>query len=201
MSAEAQATGHLGRSLDDHLDEMAGEEAAPGGGSAAAVCAAMAAALVVSVARQSRERWDDAMAIAAQAEQLRSRAALLVELDARAFDQALRALAERREGGSPERDAELEQSLARAAELPLEIAEIGADLAELAAETSGRCDIKVQADAMAAATLAEAASRAATGLVEVNLTTTEGDARMSAARSLVARAGASRERALGSGVD
>lgn len=197
MSAKAQAAGSLGLSLDDHLAEMAGEEAAPGGGSAAAVCAAMAAALVCSVARQSREQWEDAVAMAAQAEQLRARAALLAELDARAFDQALRTLAEPGDG-SPDRDARLERSLTRAAELPLEIVEIGADVTELAAQTADRCDPKVKADAIAAATLAEAASRAGATLVEVNLTTTEEDPRVDLARSLVARARISCERALGS---
>ena len=195
-----ETTGALDQPLGTLLAEIAGEEPAPGGGSAAAVCAAMAAALVVSVARLSRERWEGALATVAQAERLLSRAALLAEMDASAFDQALRTLAERDEIASHERDARLEQSLARAAELPLEIAEISADIAELAALASSHCTPEVRADGVAAATLAEAATRTAAGLVEVNLTVTDDDPRLSVARSLLACAEASRGQALDSRV-
>jgi len=137
-----------------------------------------------------------AMTLVAQAEQLRGRVALLVEMDARAFDQALRTLAERDEIAAPERDARLEQSLARAAELPLEIAEISADVAELAALASSHCNPEVRADGAAAAILAEAATRTAAGLVEVNLTMTGDDPRVGVARSLLTCAEESRGRVL-----
>jgi len=193
---EGETAGALEQPLGALLAEIAGEEPAPGGGSAAAVCTAMAAALVASVARLSRERWEGALAVVAQAEQLRGRVALLVEMDARAFDQALRTLAERDEIAAPERDARLEQSLARAAELPLEIAEISADVAELAALASSHCNPEVRADGAAAAILAEAATRTAAGLVEVNLTMTGDDPRVGVARSLLTCAEESRGRVL-----
>jgi methenyltetrahydrofolate cyclohydrolase len=196
VSDVGEMVGALDRPLGTLLTEIAGEEPAPGGGSAAAFCAAMSAALVASVARLSRERWNGALAAVAQAERLRSRAALLVEMDARAFDQALRTLAERDEIAPHERDTRLEQSLERAAELPLEIAEISADVAELASLASSHCIPEVRADSVSAAILAEAAARTAAGLVEVNLTVNDGDPRLSVVRSLLARAEASRGQAL-----
>lgn len=199
MGDKGETAGALEQPLGDLLAEIAGEEPAPGGGSAAAVCTAIAAALVASVARLSRERWEGALAVVAQAEQLRGRVALLVEMDARAFDQALRTLAERDEIAADERDARLGQSLARAAELPLEIAEISADVAELAALASSHCDPEVRADGVAAAILAEAAARTAAGLVEVNLTVTDDDPRVGVARSLLVCAEESRDRVLDEG--
>src|SRR4029077_13006922 len=111
---------------------LAGDAPGPGGGSAAALTTSFAAALVMMVARRSRDSWEDAAGIAAQALALQMRSAPLVDADAEAWVEALAAL----EGGGG--DADLEGRLAHAAEIPLLIARTAADVAELAAVTAER---------------------------------------------------------------
>jgi len=165
------------------LDELAGP-VPPGGGSALGLAVAMAAAVVAMAARASKESWDAAGGVAAQAEALRARAAPLAQRDAEIYDAALAA----RDGAAalaPEkRDWEIGKAFAAAAEPPLEIARAAADVAELAAEVAAFGDAHVRADAVAAATLAAAAARAAVTLVAVNLTALEGDPRVAEAERL-----------------
>jgi hypothetical protein len=59
----------------------------------------------------------------------------------------------------------------------------------------GRASLR--GDAVVAALLAEAASAAATRLVEINLERAAADPRVARARAVAARAGEARERALG----
>lgn len=197
MEASTQAADALDRPLGEFLDQLAGDVAAPGGGSTAGVCVGMAAGLVACVARRSYDDWDDAGAALAQAEKLRSRVAPLIDLDARAFDEALRMLSTRAEIDAGERDSRLEESLARAAEVPLAIGEAAADVAELAALVSNYGTQELRADAATAAILAEAAARTAERLVAVNLTTTRNDTRLESAQEYLRRAQASRESATG----
>ncbi len=165
------------------LDEL-GSPVAPGGGSALAFTVAMAAAVVRMAARASKDSWDAAGGVVAQAEALRARAAPLAQLDAEMFDAALAV----RDGAAalpPEkRDWEIGKAFAAAAEPPLEIARAAADVAELAAEVARSGEPRVRADAVAAAMLAAAAARAAVTIVEVNLTSIEGDPRVAEAEGL-----------------
>ena len=178
------------------LDELAGP-APPGGGSALAFTVAMAAALVRMAARASKESWDAAGGIAAQADALGSRAAQLAQEDADCYDQAL-AVRDSAAALSPEkRDWEIGKAFAAAAEPPLEIARAAADVAELAAAVAVSGDPSVRADAVAAATLAAATARAAVTLVEVNLTAVEGDARIAEAERLASAAEDAASRARG----
>jgi formiminotetrahydrofolate cyclodeaminase len=165
------------------LDELAGSTP-PGGGSALAFSVAMAAAVVRMAARASKETWDAAAGVAAQADALRARAAPLAQLDADVYDRAL-AVRDGAAALSPEkRDWEIGKAFAAAAEPPLEIARTAADVAELAAEVAVSGDPRVRADAVAAATLAAAAARAAVTIVGVNLTAVDGDARVAEAERL-----------------
>jgi formiminotetrahydrofolate cyclodeaminase len=141
----------------------------PAGGSAAALAASMAAGLVRLVARVS-DGWGDAPGVAAQASALGDRSLALADDDHRAYARAMAELA------SPSRDATLGAALRRAAAVPLQIAEVAADLAILAALAAQEGSATVRADAWAAATLAEGAAVAAAQLVHVNLSTLpEGD--------------------------
>ena len=63
--------------------------------------------------------------------------------------------------------------------------EAASDTAQLASHTAAHCAGDVRADVAAAARLAAGAARAASHLVEVNLATLEGDARVVRARGLV----------------
>jgi len=184
--------------IDDFLDRLADGGRAPGGGSAAALSVAFAAGLVAMVARCSRG-WEDSSGIAAQSLAIRERAAQLARTDADAWQKASAALGEAgADGDAGARDRELEQKLGHAAAVPLEIAELGADAAALAALVGEYCDGAYRADAAAAAALASGGASAAAHLVQVNLTVQEGDERLKRARASEQAAAESAKRTLAS---
>jgi methenyltetrahydrofolate cyclohydrolase len=178
-----------GLSLPALLEELAAPREVPGAGSALAVALAMAAAVVQMAARLSPDSWADAAGVAAQAESLRERATRLVDEDADAYRRALEARAVADETKKPEqRDWSLGQITAAAAEPPLELARLAADLAELCTAAGARVEPRVQADVAAAAALAAAVARGARQLVAANLTALPGDPRVEEAAKLAAGA-------------
>jgi formiminotetrahydrofolate cyclodeaminase len=180
-------------SVDDLLDAIEAPAPSPCGGSAAALAAAMGASLVALVARQS-PAWTDARGVAAQAAALRARLVTLAAEDVRAYAAAVQALSAAGEGES--RDHLLGLALSHAADVPLAIARTAADVAELAALAAVHGKDGLKPDAATAATLAEAASRSAARLVEVNLATLPGDERHGAAAAAADAAADARRRAL-----
>jgi methenyltetrahydrofolate cyclohydrolase len=169
------------------LEELAAPREVPGAGSALAVALAAAAAVVQMAARLSPESWGEAAGVAAQAESLRERAAQLVDEDAEAYRRALEAREAPHEGEKPEqRDWALGQVTAAAAEPPLALARLAADVAELCAGAASRIELRVHADVAAAAALAAAVARGARDLVAVNLTALPGDPRVEEAERLAA---------------
>ena len=167
------------------VEHVSSSEAVPGSGWVAGVSASLVAALIVKVTARS-EGWAAAEGARAQALELRDRLLALAGQDARAYERALTAL--------ESRDENLHRALARAAEVPLAIAETAADVAFLAAECAERADGAERADASAAAALAAGAARAAARLVEVNLATLQDDERLARAeRAAEAAADASRQ--------
>jgi formiminotetrahydrofolate cyclodeaminase len=190
---------YLDLRIDDFLDRLTEGGRAPGGGSAAALAVAFAAGLVAMVARCSRGSWDDATGVAAQSLAIKERAAQLARTDADAWQKASAALHEAgADANASGRDRELEEKLGRAAAVPLEIAELGADAAALAALVGEYCDGAFRADAAAAAALASGGASAAAHLVQVNLTVQEGDERLRRARASEQAAAESAKRTLAS---
>jgi formiminotetrahydrofolate cyclodeaminase len=137
------------------------------------------------VARSSRDSWPEAAGVAAQAQVIRDRAVTLAQTDGKVWQDALSALADAQIGRDSDerRDFRLEGKLERAAAAPLEIAELGADAAALAALAGERGDATYRGDASAAAALAVGGARAAAHLVQVNLGVRPGDARLVRARA------------------
>jgi formiminotetrahydrofolate cyclodeaminase len=164
--------------LREFLDELAGEGRTPGGGSAAALVTAMAAGLLAKVARGSVDTWPEAAGIAAQAESLRARAAPLAQADAEQYEAALLARGQSGGGQDARQDFALGQAYAKAAEPPLQIAQVASDVAQLALTVAQNCDAALWADAVTAALLAAAAAKAAAELVAVNLTASADDRRV-----------------------
>lgn len=123
------------------------------------------------VANCSRESWEEAPGVVAQAIAIGERATALARMDAAVWDEALTALrdAESAAAGDPRSDFKLEQKLDAAAAAPLEIASLGADAVALASLAAEHGEPTYQADAAAAAALAAGAARAAAHLVRVNL--------------------------------
>lgn len=192
-----QADEYLDLRLGDFLDRLGTGKPAPGSGSASALTVAFAAGLVVMVARQSDGSWEDSRGIAAQALALQARAAPLALADAHVWQQALEALAAANADAAPP-NGELEAKLDLSAAVPLEIAEIAADTASLAALAAELGDGTYRPDAAAAAVLAAAGARAAAHLVAVNLTVQKSDVRVMRARASEEAAADAATRALDS---
>jgi methenyltetrahydrofolate cyclohydrolase len=177
------------------LARVTSDQPLPGGGSIAALVTALAAGLVETVARAS-DGWSAARGLAAQAKALRARVEPLAQRDADAYEQALLAL-RLPETLEPElRSDTIARSLSHAAEVPLAIALIAADVADAAAEAAECGNPLTCADASVAAALAEGAARGAAHLVAINLTTTADDQRVMRAEHAAQAAADASKRAL-----
>lgn len=187
--------GFRGQRLGEFLDAIAAETPAPGGGAVAAVVAAAAAGLVAMAGRFSLEQWDDAATVVERADELRRRLVPLAPADAQAFEEVLTAMRLPKDLEPEVRNATIGHALARAAEIPLEIAKEASEVATLGALVAENGNVNLRGDAVAGALLAEAAVRVAANLVEINLATRPDDARVVRAREHVAAAGAAAERA------
>jgi len=176
-------------SLTALLEELAAPRPVPAAGSALAAALAAAAAVAQKAARLSSGSWSGAVGAAAQAESLRERALGLVDEDAEAYRRALEAQERPAADASAERrDYALGRALADAAEPPLRLARLAADVAELCAAVAASGEPRVQADAAAASAIAAGVARGARELVAVNLTAAAGDSRVAEADRLAADA-------------
>jgi methenyltetrahydrofolate cyclohydrolase len=178
------------------LEDVASERPAPGGGSVAALAVALAAALTAMSARLSVGHWEGAAAVVEQAGALRAQAAPLAPADARAYEEVLAALRLPKHLEPAVREAALNDALGRAADPPLEIARVGAEIAVLAADAAEHGNPNLRGDATAGALLAAAAVRAAANLVEINLASTPADERIQTAQKHVLAAADAADRAL-----
>jgi methenyltetrahydrofolate cyclohydrolase len=153
--------------MQEFLDRLASRTATPGGGGAAAVTAALAAGLVAMAARFSVTQLPEASDLAVRADELRRRAANLADIDARAYQAVLDARRLPADGG--QRQQGMREALAGAAAVPLEISEIGAQLAEMARRVAQAGNPNLRGDALTGAVLAAAAARSAACLVDINV--------------------------------
>jgi formiminotetrahydrofolate cyclodeaminase len=175
------------------LDLVAADESAPGGGSAAAVSGALAAGLSSMAARLSTQQLTDATTLAQRAEGLRERVAPLAQEDATAYGLVLAA---QRAGDADDYDGRVRAALLEAADVPLAVAEAGAEVAKVAARLATDGNPNLKGDAICAVLLADAGVRAAATLVEINLSVARiEDGRLGHARELV-EAGASAHRSV-----
>ena len=179
------------------LEELAAPHPSPGSGSALALALAAAAAVVEMCGRVSARSWPDGAGAAAQAALLRERATALVQEDADAYSHALEARKATADLPPERRDFEVGRAFAAAAEPPLELARIAADLAELARVAASQGSESVQPDAAAAAALAAGVAQGARGLVAVNLTALPDDRRVAEADRLSSEAEQASEAARG----
>jgi formiminotetrahydrofolate cyclodeaminase len=164
--------GYLDLTLGEFLDQVAARVPAPGGGAVAAVSVAMAAGLAAMAARFSGDHLERAEAVAAQAETLRQRVAPLADADAEAYQKVIDAFARPREPGTEAgelRRQTIRRALEGAAEVPLRMAEVAAEVAELAATIANGGNPNLRGDAVTAALLAAAGARSAANLVDINV--------------------------------
>ncbi len=173
------------------LARVAARTPAPGGGSAAAITCALAAALTEMVAGFAD--GEAAGAARGRAGELRERALELAERDLSSYRPVLEAL--RLPADDDRRAPAVAMALSNAAEVPLEVAQIGAEVATLAGRLGQRAGRHVNGDAVAAAVLAESACQAAGALVTLNLRGA-GDSRPDRAAEFVHAATVARQHAL-----
>lgn len=168
----------------DLLDAVAARTSAPGGGAVAGTTTALAAALVAMAARFGPPGpvTDD---LVAKAEDLRGRAAPLADRDASAYRDYLLAVRAARDGTGPG-DA-VARALSAATDVPADLAEVAAEVAELADRLAGSGNPRLRGDAATAALLAASAARAAHLLVNENAG--PDDPRAARAADAAARAG------------
>ena len=120
---------------------------------------------------------------AERAGRLRARALELGERELSAYAPVLEA--SRLPKDDPTRSEKLGAALSDAADSPLEIAQLAAEVEQLATDLEATGNRSLQGDANAAAELAGAACRAAVRLVEINLAKRPDDPRLAQARKLV----------------
>ena len=186
---------YLGQPLGGFLDLVASREPAPGGGASSAVTVALAAALSAMAARFSTEHLAGADELAARADELRAEVVPLARADAVAYGRVLDAQRAPRDDEEARR-RKIREALTEAADVPLSVAGVGAEVAGIAARLVGEGNPNLRGDAMTAAFLAGAGVRAAATLVEINVSAGGADdGRLSRVAELRATAVAAQEAA------
>jgi formiminotetrahydrofolate cyclodeaminase len=185
------------RPFKELLDQIAAQEPAPGGGSAAALTGATAAALLEMAAAFDLARGGPSEKRVKEMRKrglaLRNRLLELADADTRSYQSVLDAMTL---DPGPKRKRALRAALSSAADTPFAIACAAAEVAELAAQAAQAGNAYLVGDATAAAVLAEAATRAAARLVEINLASSPNDPRHAEAADHAHRAWTARAIAL-----
>jgi formiminotetrahydrofolate cyclodeaminase len=146
----------------------------------------MSAALLEKVARLSTTKWASAEVALEQAHALRLRAEELVEADAHAYLSFVEAVRAAKGLRGSARERSLKRARDATVDVPLAMVRLAAETVELARELAANGNPNLRADAMVAATLADAASTAAARLISVNLSGAGGDRRLAEAKLIAA---------------
>ncbi|HWV86360.1 MAG TPA: cyclodeaminase/cyclohydrolase family protein [Capillimicrobium sp.] len=183
------------RTVSTLLRGVAAPDPTPGAGPTLAITAAFAAALVEMVTAVTLRADPDAEALPARQEraaQLREQALDLAEEDAVAFRGVMAVMRRRDEPGHGQR---LREALAEAADPPMRIVELAAEVASLAADATQDARGGVRGEAITAVTLAESVVRAGGPILSLNLAGSKDDPRITRAAELAAAAEADVRRA------
>jgi methenyltetrahydrofolate cyclohydrolase len=195
FSPENTTSEYLDLPLRAFLDLVASGGPAPGGGSVAAVAVALAAGLSGMAARLSAGQLADADGLAARADASRRRVAPLARADAESYGRVLDAY---REPDSETRRERVRDALSGATDVPLAVAEVGNEVAGIAARLVEEGNPNLEGDAIAAVLLAEAGVRAAAALAEINLSSANvDDDRLGRAHELVDKTASTARRVTG----
>jgi len=164
-------------SLGGFLNALASEQPTPGGGAAAAAALAMGAAMVEMACAFSlgRKRYREVEAelrqLSGRCREIRARALELAEADAGAYATLARALQMSRdtEAQSGARRAAVATAAREATLVPLELAELCAELIRLSDECASKGNPNLIGDAAGAAAMARGAARVCQLNVKANL--------------------------------
>jgi formiminotetrahydrofolate cyclodeaminase len=188
--------------LGEFLATLSAGDAAPGGGSAAALTVSLGASLCAMAARLSTRQLAglDIEFLVAEAERLRNSAASLVQADAESYLGVVAALRDQpgQDPGATSHDSDpdpnpdperqrqrTDAALSEAATIPMEVLELAAQTARLAARLAADGNPRLHGDAITAALLAQAGARSAATLVSINLAALPGDDRPARAEELL----------------
>ena len=169
----AESEAETGPALADFVASVASSQPTPGGGSAAALTGALGAALAQMVAGLTlgRKKYADAQTAAAniknQAEQLRQQLTAAIAEDAAAFE-ALMAVYRNKELDKEAKTAAVEAATVGAGEVPLRVARLSREVAQLAQDIAAIGNVNAATDAAVAALMANAAVQAAALNARVN---------------------------------
>ncbi|MQM39058.1 hypothetical protein KBTX_03080 [wastewater metagenome] len=161
------------------LEALAARRSAPSGGAGAGLSLATAAALAAMAARFADTRMADAAALAGEADAIRERALVLMDVDAESFAPVLKAS---RWGDA----GALEDALEAACEVPLEVLETALRLCRMGDRLVREGNPRLVGDARAAVALAAGAGRAAAALIDENLDGDRDDGLAARTEALVA---------------
>jgi formiminotetrahydrofolate cyclodeaminase len=179
----------LQSSVRQLLDDVGARTTAPGGGAVSGIVASLAGALATMCARFA----DGQSASAGQrAEELQIRAASLAEADPIVYAAYIHARREQVDS------ATVSAALDEAIRVPLEMAEVAAELVRIAGELARSGNPRLRGDAMTALFLAAATTRSAAALVCENLADAGlgTDSRLVRAAELLASVDAAEQKAL-----
>jgi formiminotetrahydrofolate cyclodeaminase len=160
--------------LKEFLDAVPARTPAPGGGAVAAIAASLAAGLTAMAARFAPDEWERRAEVVGRAEELRARVEPLADADAEAYGAFMA--------------ARTDENMERIIAIPFELAEVSAEIAELAALVAAEGNPNVTGDAAAGADLAAAAASIAARLVRINAR--PGDERIAGSAAFAERAAA-----------
>jgi methenyltetrahydrofolate cyclohydrolase len=195
---EHTPSGFSDRTLAELVEQTASIAPTPGAGPSVAWTCALAAALVEMVSAVAlRHEPPDPAAVQRRRERaraLRDEALEFADRDAAAHSAVLAVLQRRAEPGH---GARLRESLSHAADPPVAIAQVGAEVTRLAAEAASEARGGVRGEAMTAAVLGEATVRAMVPVVDLNLGGSPEDPRRALVADLARRAGEDLRRAPG----
>lgn len=163
--------------LQTYLDELASAQPTPGGGSAAALTGAMAAALTGMVARLTlgkagyKDVQQEVEALLQRTEQLRDRFERLMTADIEAYGRlsVCFKMSRATEEQKAARTSAIQERLVEAAQVPLEMVECAAELAQCCVRIAEIGNKSVLSDVATGAMLAAGAGNGAAWMVRTNL--------------------------------
>jgi len=168
---------YLDKPLQNYLADLASSQSTPGGGSAAALSGAMGAALACMVARLTLGKaaysavQDEIVALVQQSERLRARFQELMQEDIAAYGRLSTCFKMPRTTAEEQsaRTKAVQEQLAEAALVPLEVAECAAELVQCCQRIAEIGNKSVLSDIATGTMLASSAGSGASWMVRTNL--------------------------------
>ena len=148
----------------------------------------MAAGLVEKVARLSTPQMIGAAAIRKRAASVRMVATAYIESDAHVYLEYMAAMRAARGRNAAERERILRSPFGGIVGLPLKVARVAAEVADMGAELTLHGKPSVRSDAMVAVHMAAAAAQASAATLAANLAKSPDDARLGEVRGLASAA-------------